>query len=51
MYSLLAPVFFAFFLQALQLVVLAYVPRYRDDLGVIVVLFQPGYDNRCVQSA
>ena len=38
-------------LQPLQLVVLAYVTGYGDDLGVVVVFLQPGDDDGCIQSA
>ena len=38
-------------LQPLQLVPLAHVRGHGDDLGVIVVLLQPGDDNGCIQSS
>ena len=39
------------FLQTLELVVLTDVAGYRDDLAVIVVLFEPRDDDGCVQTA
>ena len=38
-------------LQALKLVRLADVARDRDDLAVVVVLLEPGDDDRCIQTA
>ena len=40
-----------FFLQTLELVVLTDVAGYRDDLAVIVVLFEPRDNDGCVQTA
>ena len=37
--------------EALQLVALPHVGGYGDDLGVVVVLLQPGDDDGCVQPA
>ena len=39
------------FLQPLQLVSLSHVAGDGNDLGVIVVLFQPGDDDGCIQTA
>ena len=39
------------FLQALELVVLTDIAGYRDDLAVIVVLFEPRDDDGCIQTA
>ena len=38
-------------LQPIQLVILADVAGYSDNLGIVVVLFQPGNNNRSVQAA
>ena len=38
-------------LQALQLVPLAHVGGHGDDLRVVVILFQPGDDDGCIQAA
>ena len=39
------------FLESVELIVLTDIARNRDDLAVIVVLFEPRNDDRCVQSA
>ena len=39
------------FLQAVQLVPLAHVGGDGDDLGVIIILLQPGDDDGCIQPA
>ena len=38
-------------LQALQLVILAHVAGHGDDLGIVVVLLQPGDDDGRIQTA
>ena len=39
------------FLQALQLLLLAHVSGHGDDLYIAIVLFQPGDNDGCIQSA
>lgn len=50
-YSLDAPVLMALLLQAVQLGPLSHVAGDGDDLGVVVVLLQPGDDNGRIQTA
>ena len=43
--------FEGFFLETVQLTHLTDVAGHGDDLGIVVVLLQPGNDNGCIQAA
>ena len=42
---------FSLLLQTVQLIPLAHIGGHGDDLGVVVVLLQPGDDDRSIQSS